>query len=117
MSSNNSNTPQPELKTDFEILMIKQKITEINETIKQMELVGKSDSFDFELEIMTQYPDFYQAHPFLVKKLCKRDDITMLYKMLDSLQSVQSGQQSLASVELNLGSQLADKFVYPNLKK
>ena len=49
-----------------------------------MELAGKSDSFDFELEIMTQFPDFYQAHPFLVKKLCKRDDISMLYKMLDN---------------------------------
>lgn len=111
------NIPTPELKTTFEILMIKQKITEINESIKKMECEGKTDSFDFELEIMTQFPDFYQAHPFLVKKLCKRDDITVLYKMLDSLQQVENGDQSLASVELNLGTELADKFIYPNLKK
>jgi hypothetical protein len=111
------NVPPPELKTDFNILMIKQTVTEINNAIITMEKAGKTDSFDFELEIMTQYPDFYQAHPFLVKKLCKRDEISMLYKMLDSLQSVQDGNQSLASVELNLGSQLANKFVYPNLNK
>lgn len=111
------NVSPPELKSDFEVLMIKQTITEINESIKLMEKAGKTDSFEFELEIMTQYPDFYQAHPFLVKKLCKRDDIGMLFNMLDSLQSVQDGKQSLASVELNLGTQLANKFIYPNLKK
>ena len=111
------NVPPPELKSDFEILTIKQKVTEINDAIKLMEKAGKTDSFDFELEIMTQYPDFYQAHPFLVKKLCKRDDIAMLFKMLDSLQAVQDGEKSLASVELHLGEHLANKFVYPNLKK
>ncbi len=111
------NVPPPELKTDFEVLTIKQTVTKINNAIIAMEKAGKTDSFDFEMEIMTEYPEFYQAHPFLVKKLCKRDDITMLYKMLDSLEAVQAGQQSLASVELNLGAQLANKFVYPNLKK
>ncbi len=111
------NVPPPELKTDFEVLTIKQTVTQINNAIIAMEKAGKTDSFDFEMEIMTEYPEFYQAHPFLVKKLCKRDDITMLYKMLDSLEAVQAGQQSLASVELNLGTQLANKFVYPNLKK
>ena len=111
------NTPTPELKTTFDILMIKQTITEIDESINKMESEGKTDSFDWELEIMTQFPDFYQSHPFLVKKLCKRDDISILYKMLDSLQQVENGTQSLAGVELNLGTQLANKFVYPNLKK
>jgi hypothetical protein len=111
------NIPPPELKTDFEVLTIKQTVTKINNAIIAMEKSGKTDSFDFEMEIMTEFPEFYQAHPFLVKKLCKRDDIAILYKMLDSLEAVQTGQQSLASVELNLGTQLANKFVYPNLKK
>ena len=110
-------TPQPELKTNFEILSIKEKVNEINEFIKQMEKNGQSSSFDFEMEIMNKFPTFYESHPFLVKKLCKRDDMTILYKMLDSLQMVQAGEQSLASVELDLGTQLANKFVYPNLKK
>ncbi len=111
------NVPPPELKTDFEVLTIKQTVTQINNAIVAMEKAGKTDSFDFEMEIMTEYPEFYQAHPFLVKKLCKRDDISILYKMLDQLEEVQAGQKSLASVELNLGTQLANKFVYPNLKK
>jgi hypothetical protein len=111
------NIPPPEIKTDFEVLSIKQTVLEINNRIIAMEKAGKTDSFDFEMEIMTEYPEFYQAHPFLVKKLCKRDDITMLYKMLEQLEAVQSGSKSLASVELNLGTQLADKYVYPNLKK
>ncbi len=110
------NVPPPELKTDFEVLTIKQTVMQINNRIIGMEKAGKTDSFDFEMEIMTEYPEFYQSHPFLVKKLCKRDDIAMLYKMLDQLEAVQAGEKSMASVELNLGTQLANKYVYPNLK-
>lgn len=111
------NIPPPELKSNFDVLTIKQTIIQINDSIKLMENSGKKDSFEFEMEIMTQYPDFYQTHPFLVKKLCKRDDISVLFKMLDSLQTVQDGTQSLASVELNLGKQLAEKYIYSNIKK
>ena len=37
--------------------------------------------------------------------------------MLDNLQKIQDGDQTLASTELKLGDELAQKFVYPNIKK
>ena len=101
----------------FSLLMIREYVNKINEDIKKMELEGRSDVFDFELEMMTKYPEFYDSHPFLVKKLCKREDLTMLYKMLDSLTKVEEGSKSLASVELSLGEELADKYLYPVVGK
>jgi hypothetical protein len=113
----NLNTPAPELKTSFDILMIKENIKSIQQAINKMELEGKSDPFDFEMAILESHPEFYQSHPFLVKKLCKRDDISFLYQMLGNLEKVESGEKSLAGVELNLGNQLANQYLYPVLAK
>lgn len=112
-----SNNPPPELKTTFEVLTIKENIQSIQESINKMELEGKKDPFDFELAIMESHPDFYQSHPFLVKKLCKRDDLSFLYQMLNNLEKVESGEKSLASVEMNLGNKLANQYLYPALQK
>ena len=113
----NQNSTTDECKTNFETNIIKEKVDEITLLIKEMKKNGKTDSFDFELEIMTRHPEFYQSHPFLVKKLCKGDDISMLFKMLDCLDKVEQGDSSLSSVEFNLGKDLANKYVYPNIEK
>jgi hypothetical protein len=109
--------PEP-VKTNFETNKIKEHINLFNKMIID---IKKKDTnnlpFDCEMEIMMKYPEFYQEHPFLVKKLTKGDDLTMVYTMLENLDSVQNGNKSLASVELNLGEQLANKYLYPNIKK
>lgn len=108
--------PEP-LKTNFETNKIKQFVAMLDTEIKLMIKNKKTDPFEHEIEIMTNYPDFYQEYPSLVKKLCKQDDMSMLYKMLDSLESIQTGQKSLAGAELTLGEELATKYLYPNVKK
>jgi hypothetical protein len=107
----------PELRSDFRVNSIKLIVTEIQQVIENLEKEGISDPFEFEMKIMESHPGFYQSNPFLVKKLCKKEDISMLYKMLESLHKVENGDQSLASVEMNLGNELANKYIYPNLKK
>ncbi len=111
-----SQEPQEPKKT-FSLQEIRENVELIKKEVNRMELEGKSDPFDFELELMESMPEFYEAHPFLVKKLCKREDISMLYKMLENLEQVQSGNKSMASVELNLGDQLAKQYLYPSLNK
>lgn len=98
------------------INVIKMEVEKINLLISNLELQGKTEPFDFELEIMTQYPEFYDKYPFLVKKLCKRDDISMLYKMFDNIDKIEKGEKSMSSVELNLGEELANTYLYPSLK-
>jgi hypothetical protein len=110
-------TSQPQLKDSFDTKWIKKNVKEISDKINKMELEGKNDPFEFEMYFLESHPEFYQAHPFLVKKLCKRDDLSMLYKMLDNLEKVESGNQSFASVELKLGQELADQYLQPVLNK
>ena len=69
------------------------------------------------MDILETFPEFYQSHPFLVKKLCKRDNLTMLDKMLGELEKVEEGNKSLAGVELRLGDELANQYLYPVINK
>ena len=111
-----SNTPEI-VKTSFNTNNIKENIKNINILITTMESSGVKDPFEYELKILTDFPEFYDEYPFLVKKLCKKDDINILYKMLDNLDMVENGNKSLASVEHNLGSELANKYLYPVVNK
>ena len=115
--SNNTDAPPPELKSTFNILWVKENVKNISEKINNMELEGIKDPFDFEMAIMESHPEFYQHHPFLVKKLCKRDELSMLHKMLDQLEKVELGNRSLAGVELKLGEELANQYLYPVVNK
>jgi hypothetical protein len=113
----NLQTPPPELKTTYDIIWIRENVKIISDKINEMELEGKTDPFDFEMAIIESHPEFYQSHPFLVKRLCKRGNMCMLYKMLDQLEKVESGNKSLAGVELNLGEELANQYLYPVVNK
>jgi hypothetical protein len=115
MSNINKQNP-PELKSSFDIQKIVQTVEEIKKEINLIKL-KKSNLLDIEIEISTRFPDFYDSHPYLVKKVCKGDDLTMLYEMLNKLDHVEKGNETLTAVETNLGSKLADKYLYPNLKK
>ncbi len=114
----NANTQEnQETKKTYTLQEIRENVELIKKEVNRMELEGKSDPFDFELQLMESMPEFYGAHPFLVKKLCKREDISILYKMLENLEQVEQGNKSMASVELNLGDQLAKQYLYPSLNK
>lgn len=114
MSNPNLKQTPPEVKKEFNVDFIKQNVQEIQEIINQN---LNTDPFDLELKFMESHPEFYQQHPFLVKKLCKKEDITMLFKMLTNLDQVEKGEKSLASVELKLGNELANQYIYPKLNK
>jgi hypothetical protein len=115
--SQDNQSPPPELKTSFNISWIKENIKSITDKINQLKKKGKSDPFDYEMEIMESHPEFYQSHPFLVKKLCKCDDLAILNKMLTQLENVEAGNKSLAGVELKLGEELANQYLYPVVNK
>ena len=108
MSSNES-----VVKTTFNINSIKENIIKINELIKNMKDNGNSNIFEHELEILKTYPEFYQSYTYLVKKICKGGDLSMLDTMFSNLEKVESGESSLASVELNLGNKLAAQYLEP----
>jgi hypothetical protein len=110
-------TTDPILRTTFNINLIKETINKINIIINDMKSKGNNDILEHELEIMHTYPEFYDSYPFLVKKICKGGDLNMLETMFKNLEKVESGENSLAGVELKLGQKLAAQYLDPVVNK
>ena len=105
------------MRDDFKVLDITKTISVIQERMAEMKRNGIHDSFEYEMDILTNMPEFYQEYPFLVKKVTSGQDMSYLYKMLDTLNNVQYNNTSFANAELKLGKELADEFLYPALEK
>ena len=100
---------------------IKNNIQQLEQHVKELKKQGISDSFDLEMKLIELMPEFYDLYPSIVKRFCKVDadkqDNTYLYKMLGLIEKIETGEKSLENVEKNLGDELAQKFIYPVVKK
>ena len=73
------------------------------------------DKLQYEFSLRDIFPEFATDHPFLFRKIVMGDDLTFLYKMLDNIQKINDGELTQKEVEMNLGGELANIYVYPAL--
>ncbi len=97
--------------------LIKKYITEIKKftELDEYKELKKRDRVQFEFALRDIFPEFSQEHPFLFRKIVMGDDLTFLYKMLDSINQINTGKISQVDAEKNLGQELADMYIYPAL--
>lgn len=90
-------------------------ILTIENKIKEYRKKNITESFKLELAFIDEMPDLYEKYPSIVKRFCKSDNLdnSFLYRMLDELDKVNNGFQTMQSTELRLGEELAQKYVYP----
>ena len=103
-----------EIRKNFNLSIIKETVKEINKELTKMKDLGENNIFNLEMNICEMFPEFYDDYPFLVKKICKGDDIETLYKMLNCLNHVETGKKSLEEVEHKLGNELLNKYMPKN---
>jgi hypothetical protein len=98
---------------------MRNKVNIIVQKVVELRILEINDSFDLEMYFIEHMTELYENYPHLIKRLCREEnqDNSFLYKMLDNLEQVNKGQKSMASVELSLGNELANKFLYPVLEK
>lgn len=99
-------------EVSFNTEEIKKKIEESKKIIDEMKKDSKT-SVDIEAFFFKNDELFYNRYPYLIKMLIKNDNLEMLDKMLENMSQVENGNQSLASTELKLGTELADKYNLP----
>jgi hypothetical protein len=85
------------------------KFTEL-EYYKELKI---EDKLQYEFSLRDVFPEFAADHPFLFRKIIMGDDLTFLYKMLDNIQKINDGELTQKEVEMNLGGELANVYVYP----
>lgn len=101
--------------SNYNVKNIRANINIIEQEIKDLELKGVTTSFDIELHILEKFPEFYSLYPFLVKKICKKDDYTLLFDILNKLENVENGNENFTDVEQKLSMDLANKYLYLNI--
>jgi hypothetical protein len=97
--------------------LIKKYISEIKKFTDldyYKELKGR-DKLQYEFSLRDIFPQFAEEHPFLFRKIVMGDDLSFLYKMLDSIEKINNGSITQQQAEMTLGTELADKYVYPAL--
>jgi hypothetical protein len=101
------------------ISLVEKNLNIFTTRLQLLRTMGITDPFDLEMDIMNVMPEFYESFPSIVKRLCREEnqDNTYLYKMISLLKDIEKGEKSLSSVELSLGSELANKYVYPVVNK
>jgi len=98
---------------------IRNKIKLLQDRLTELREQGITDSFELEMKIIDEMTDLYDTYPSLVKRLCREanQDNSFLFKMIETLEQVNNGDKSMAVAELSLGEELAEKYLYPIVKK
>lgn len=98
---------------------LRNKVNIIMEKVRELRKQGINDSFELELYFIDNMIEYYESYPHLIKRLCREEnqDNSFLFKMIDNLEQVNNGQKSMVGVELTLGNELANKYLYPVLDK
>jgi hypothetical protein len=97
---------------------LRQQLNDLEIFIQKQKELGINDPFELEMKVANTMTEFYDSYPSIVKRLCKDEvlDNTYLYKMLNLLDEVADGKNTVENIETTLGSELAEKFVYPVVK-
>lgn len=100
-------------------LTLRDKIKIVQDKLIELRKNGTTDSFDLELYFMNNMTEMYDMYPSLIKRLCREEnqDNSFLFKMLDTIDQVKTGETSMAVAELSLGEELAEKYLYPIVSK
>ena len=98
---------------------IRNQILIIEKKIKDLRKEGVVDSLDLEMYFINNMTETYESYPHLIKRLCREEkqDNTYLYKMIDLIEKINNNETTVEEVEKNLGSELARKFLYPEINK
>ena len=105
---------------------INQEIQSIRETIdflqqivntKKLKEMKDNNNNEYQTYLIQLFPTFYETYPTLFNNIIESKDLTFLEPMLEGIIKIHENKDLKDSIEKDLGEQLAEKYLYPNIKK
>jgi hypothetical protein len=105
---------------------INQEIQSIKETIdflqqiintKKLQEMKTNNNSEYQNYLIQLFPTFYESYPTLFNKIIESKDLTFLEPMLQGIIKINENKDLKDSIEKDLGEQLAETYLYPNIKK
>ncbi len=110
-----NNKPQP--PTPAELHELTDEILAVLEFINTdvaMDYKNTHSQLEYEAYMEEKFPIFTTKYYGLYRKLLSGDDLTMLWKMLEGLHKYNEGRISFKKLEVNLGEDLAVRYIHEN---
>jgi hypothetical protein len=105
---------------------INQEIQSIRDTVEFLQQIvnteklkemKKDNKKEYQNYLMQLFPTFYETYPTLFDNIIENKDLTFLEPMLEGIMKINENKGLKDSIEKDLGEKLAEKYLYPNIKK
>ena len=93
-----------------ENINLKKVVADMKVNVEVIKAEGLTDPFKVELQYLERHPEQYDKYPFLIKKIIKNEDLSVLDKMLESVDKINKGSDKFEE-EKKLGKILEKKYV------
>jgi hypothetical protein len=112
MSCNNYNI-------DHEIQSIRNTVNLLKQMINTYEFIEMKENNNKEYQnyLIQIFPTFYETYPTLFNNIIENKDLTFLEPMLEGIIKINENNDLKENIEKDLGEKLAEKYLYPNIKK
>ena len=104
---------------DDEIKSIRDTVDLLQKIINTCEFKEKKENNNKEYQnyLIQIFPTFYETYPTLFNNIIENKDLSFLEPMLDGIMKINENKDLQDNIEKDLGEQLAEKYLYPNIKK
>jgi hypothetical protein len=105
---------------------INQEIQSIRDTVEFLQQIvnteklkemKKDNKKEYQNYLMQLFPTFYETYPTLFDNIIENKDLTFLEPMLEGIMKINGNKDLKDGIEKDLGEKLAEKYLYPNIKK
>jgi hypothetical protein len=104
---------------DDEIKSIRDTVDLLQKIINTCEFKEKKENNKKEYQnyLIQIFPTFYETYPTLFNNIIENKDLTFLEPMLEGIMKINENKDLKDNIEKDLGEKLAEKYLYPNIKK
>ena len=92
------------------------KILEFSITDEQQYLKNNNTEL-YKYRFESNFPEFNEKYPTIMKKIINGDDLKYLEKMLDAMDAIKEKKVTKEQAEKVLGEELAEEYLYPLVNK
>lgn len=104
---------------DHEIQSIRDTVNLLKQIINTYEFkeMKENNNKEYQNYLIQIFPTFYETYPTLFNNIIENKDLTFLESMLEGIIKINENKDIKDNIEKDLGEKLAEKYLYPNIKK
>jgi hypothetical protein len=107
------------INIDQEIQSIRDTVEFLQQIVSTEKLkeMKKDNKKEYQNYLIQLFPTFYETYPTIFNNIIENKDLTFLEPMLEGIIKINENKSLKDSIEKDLGEKLAEKYLYPNIKK